>query len=216
MSESAGRAWQLMRSGRRLDILSPSPMDIEIGDIALGLSRVSRWNGQTVGEHGYSVAQHSIMVAELVATDNPALPQKCLLAALLHDAPEFVTSDLITPFKNAVGDAYRQLEDRVAQAVHLAFNLPAVLPGTWQDAINQADKMAACLEAVALAGFGEEEARKITGVRRPLPSVQLEPWDGQAAKVAFLAVFADLSTGGTRCVRKWRGGEQTARLEVVG
>lgn len=216
MGEGDRRAWQLMRSGRRLDILAPSPMDIEIDDIALGLSRVSRWNGQTVGEHGYSVAQHSIMVAELVATDNHALPQKCLLAALLHDAPEYVTSDLVTPFKHAVGAAYHQIEDRVAQAVHLAFNLPAVLPASWLDAISQADRMAACLEAVSLAGFGEDEARKITGVRRSLPAIDLAPWDGMTAKIAFLAVFSDLATGGTRCIRKWRGGDHPPRLEVVG
>ncbi len=211
-----GRAWQLMRSGRRLDILSPSPVDIEIEDIALGLARIARWNGQTLGEHGYSVAQHSIMVAELVAVDDPALPVKCLLAALLHDAPEFVTSDLVTPFKNAVGDAYVRLEARVADAVHIAFGLPAVLPTTWQDAITRADRMAACLEAVALAGFDEEEARRITGVRRPLPEVDLEPWDAMTARAAYLAVFSDMASGGTRCLRKWRDGNRRPRLEVVG
>ncbi len=215
MAEMGGRAWQRMLSGRRLDILAPSPLDIEIEDIALGLARIARWNGQTIGEHGYSVAQHSVMVAELVATDNPALPVKCLLAALLHDAPEYVTSDLVSPFKTAVGDAYCALEARVAQAVHLAFSLPAVLPVTWQDAIDQADRMAACLEATALAGFTEAEARQITGVRRQLPDVVLEPWECSTAKSAFLSVFGDLAAGGARCIQKWRSGAVRPRLEIV-
>ena len=215
MAETGGRAWQRMLSGRRLDILAPSPLDIEIEDIALGLARIARWNGQTIGKHGYSVAQHSIMVAELVATDYPSMPVKCLLAALLHDAPEYVTSDLVSPFKAAVGDAYCALESRVAQAVHLAFSLPAVLPGTWQDAIDQADRMAACLEATALAGFTEAEARQITGVRRQLPNVVLEPWECSAAKSAFLSVFGDLAAGGARCLQKWRSGAVRPRLEIV-
>lgn len=208
-----------MLSGRRLDILSPSPFDIEIEDIALGLSRVVRWNGQTIGEHGYSVVQHSIMVAELVATDNPGIQVKCVLAALLHDAPEYVTADLVTPFKAAVGDAYRELEERVALAVHAAFKLPAILPVTWQDAIASADKMAAYIEAVQLAGFDEAEARQITGVRRQMPDVSIEAWDGATARRAFLAVYEDLAAGGERCLDRWASPrtavQKTLRLKVV-
>ncbi len=151
------RAWQRMLSGRRLNIIDPSPLDIEIEDIALGLSRVARWNGQTIGEHGYSVAQHSILVAELTAAEAPAAPVQCLLAALLHDAPEYVTSDLVTPLKHAVGASYTDIEERMARAVHTAFGLPAVLPREWRDAIDRADKLAAFVEAVHLAGFSEAD-----------------------------------------------------------
>jgi 5'-deoxynucleotidase YfbR-like HD superfamily hydrolase len=206
------RAWQRMLSGRRLDILSPSPLDIEIEDIALGLSRIARWNGQTIGEHGYSVAQHSILVAELVAYDSPKLPAKGVLAALLHDAPEYVTADLVTPFKSAVGDAYRALEERVAKAVHLAFKLPPTLPSPWADAINAADKLAACIEATRLAGFSESEAKQITGVRRQLPSISLEPWASKDARCHFIKVYDDLASGGEKCLQKWRGKQLSCKV----
>ena len=166
MTSSEPRAWQRMLSGRRLDLLAPSPMDISIDDIALGLSRVCRWNGQTVGECGYSVAQHSVLVTELVADENANISSKCLLAALLHDAPEYVTSDLITPFKNAIGGSYRQVENAISNAVNLAFGLPGDLPDEWNKAIKSADKLAAFIEAIYVAGFSEAEARSIFGFRR--------------------------------------------------
>ena len=193
-----------MLSGRRLDILEPSPLDIEIEDIALGLSRVARWNGQTVGEHGYSVAQHSILVTELVAGTRPGVPVSCLLAALLHDAPEYVTSDLVTPFKDAVGETYRRLETRMATAVHVAFGLPAELPNDWRRAIDRADHLAAYIEAVELAGFSVEEARAVFGLHRAPPDVDLEPWDAGTARRAYLEVFTDLRSGGARCLRRWQ------------
>lgn len=206
MGEIGGRAWQRMLSGRRLDILAPSPLDIEIDDIALGLSRLNRWNGQTQGEHGYSVAQHSVFVAELVAAETPTAPVPCLLAALLHDGPEFVTSDLITPFKRAVGQSYFELEAGMARAIHTAFGLPAILPAEWKTAIDQADRLAAYIEAVHLAGFDEVEARQVFGFRRAAPDVELEAWPASVAKDRFLAVFQDLSTGGAKCVNRWRVG----------
>ena len=159
------RAWQRMLSGRCLDILAPSPLDIEIEDIALGLARIARWNGQTIGEHGYSVAQHSIFVAELAAVEDPDVPPQCLLAALLHDAPEYVCSDLVTPLKRAVGASYTEIEQRMTTAVHMAFNLPASLPPDWRLAIDRADRFAAFIEAVRLAGFPEKEARQQFGFR---------------------------------------------------
>ena len=151
------RAWQRMLSGRRLDILDPSPPDIEIDDIALGLSRVARWNGQTVGDYGFSVAQHAVLVVDLMWQRNPTLPNSVVLAGLLHDAPEYVTSDLITPFKQAIGSAYVDIEGKMTQAVHLAFGLPAILPDEWTTEIKQADHTSAFLEAVQLAGFEEAD-----------------------------------------------------------
>ena len=187
-----GRAWQRMLSGRRLNIVDPSPLDIEITDIALSLSRVARWNGQTIGDHGFSVAQHSVLVAELMAAAAPVIDTRCMLAGLLHDAPEYVCSDLVTPFKNAIGGGYRELEDRMARAVYVAFGLPAELPAEWADAVVQADRLAAHIEAVQLAGFTEAEAKKLFAVKRNVPRATLTAWPAVQANEVFLDTFADL------------------------
>ena len=159
------RAWQRMLSGRKLDILSPSPFDIEIEDIALGLSRVTRWNGQTTGKYPYSVAQHSLLVEELFNIQYPDLDKKWNLAALLHDAPEYVIGDLITPFKYALNNSYRFVEDNLMKAIYLRFGLPALLPRHIESKIKKIDKSLAWFEAVDLAGYNEKEASKI--IKKP-------------------------------------------------
>ena len=159
------RAWQRMLSGRKLDILSPSPFDIEIEDIALGLSRVTRWNGQTTGKYPYSVAQHSVLVEELFNIEYPNLDKKWNLAALLHDAPEYVIGDLITPFKYALNNSYRFVEDNLMKAIYLRFGLPALLPRHIESKIKKIDKSLAWFEAVDLAGYNEKEASKI--IKKP-------------------------------------------------
>ena len=159
------RAWQRMLSGRKLDILSPSPFDIEIEDIALGLSRVTRWNGQTTGKYPYSVAQHSVLVEELFNIEYPDLDKKWNLAALLHDAPEYVIGDLITPFKYALNNSYRLVEDNLMKAIYLRFGLPALLPRQIESKIKKIDKSLAWFEAVDLAGYKEKEASKI--IKKP-------------------------------------------------
>jgi uncharacterized protein len=157
------RAWQRMLSGRRLDLLDPTPMDIEIEDIAHGLAFVARWNGQTRGDWPYSVAEHSLLVEEIFGRQSPALAARWRLAALLHDAPEYVIGDMISPVKAAVGPAYGELDARLASAVHLRFGLPAVLPTPIKKAIKAADKVSAWLEAVQIAGFTEAEADQFFG-----------------------------------------------------
>ena len=157
----AERAWQRMLSGRRLDILNPSPLDIEIKDIAHGLARVSRWNGQTRGKHSFSVAQHSVMVERLVRANAPKLDQKWYLAALLHDSPEYVIGDMITPFKHALGGVYRDIETGLDHAINIRFGLPVTIPDHVKRTIKRADRMAAWLEATQLAGFSQKEAAKI-------------------------------------------------------
>jgi len=159
------RAWQRMLSGRKLDILSPSPFDIEIEDIALGLSRVTRWNGQTTGKYPYSVAQHSLLVEGLFNIEYPELDKKWNLAALLHDAPEYVIGDLITPFKYALNNSYRFVEDNLMKAIYLRFGLPALLPRHIESKIKKIDKSLAWFEAVDLAGYKEKEASKI--IKKP-------------------------------------------------
>ncbi|MFC3182246.1 hypothetical protein [Cypionkella sinensis] len=156
------RAWQRMLSGRRLDLLDPTPMDIEIEDIAHGLAFVARWNGQTRGDFAYSVAEHSLLVEQIYARQNPA-NVRWQLAALLHDAPEYVIGDMISPVKSAVGPNYGELDLRLTAAVHLRFGLPAVLPVLVKKAIKAADKISAWLEAVQIAGFSESEADKLFG-----------------------------------------------------
>lgn len=154
------RAWQKMLSGRRLDLLDPTPVDIEIEDIAHGLSFVARWNGQTIGEFPYSVAEHSLLVERLYSAMTPKAPPKWRLAALLHDAPEYVIGDMISPVKAAVGDAYGDLERRLGAAVHVRFGLPAEVPVRTAAAIKRADQASAWLEATRIAGFSEREADK--------------------------------------------------------
>ncbi len=157
------RAWQRMLSGRRLDLLDPTPMDIEIEDIAHGLAFVARWNGQTKGDYPYSVAEHSLLVEEIYGLLFPASPAKWRLAALLHDAPEYVIGDMISPVKAAVGPGYGALDDRLAAAVHIRFGLPAQIPAAIKKQIKKADKISAWLEATQIAGFTEAEADKFFG-----------------------------------------------------
>ena len=144
------RAWQRMLSGRRLNILEPSPLDIEIDDIAHGLSRLARWNGQTRGKYTFSVAQHSILVEKIMHINFSKLPNYWRLACLLHDGPEYVTSDLITPLKSALGSEYRNIEENLQKAIHIRFGLPAILPEEISRSIKLADKMAAWIEACLL------------------------------------------------------------------
>lgn len=163
------RAWQRMLSGRRLDLLDPTPMDIEIEDIAHGLAFVARWNGQTRGDYPYSVAEHSLLVEKLYRRIDTSAPPSRRLAALLHDAPEYVIGDMISPVKTAVGPGYGALDDRLAAAIHLRFGLPATLPVRIKQRIKRADRISAWLEAVQIAGFSEVEANRFFG--RPDPGL---------------------------------------------
>jgi 5'-deoxynucleotidase YfbR-like HD superfamily hydrolase len=150
-----------MLSGRRLDLLDPTPMDIEIEDIAHGLAFVARWNGQTRGDHAYSVAEHSLLVETLFSRMAPGIAPKWQLAALLHDAPEYVIGDMISPVKSAVGPGYEELDARLSAAIHIRFGLPAMIPAAIKKQIKQADRISAWMEAVAIAGFTEGEADKL-------------------------------------------------------
>jgi len=163
------RAWQRMLSGRRLDLLDPSPLDIEIEDIAHGLAFVARWNGQTRGDYAYSVAEHSLLVEQIFGKMHPRTDAKWRLAALLHDAPEYVIGDMISPVKAAVGPDYGHLDDRLTAAIHIRFGLPAVIPALIKKQIKKADIISAWLEATQIAGFAENEADKLFG--RPNASV---------------------------------------------
>ena len=188
------RAWQRMLSGRRLDLLDPSPLDIEIEDIAHGLARVARWNGQTFGDHAFSVAQHSLVVEHIFRLMEPdAKPHQCLIA-LLHDAPEYVIGDMISPFKAMVGGDYKVVEKRLQRAIHLRFSLVAEPSASLTAKIKKADTVAAYFEATKLAGFEDVEASRIFGRPRGFSAdmLALEPQAATAAQAAFLERFAAL------------------------
>jgi 5'-deoxynucleotidase YfbR-like HD superfamily hydrolase len=191
------RAWQRMLSGRRLDLLDPSPLDVEIEDIAHGLARVARWNGQTRGGHIFSVAQHTLLVEAIARRLVPNLDPRLRLAVLLHDAPEYVIGDMISPFKAVIGDAYKAVEARLLAAIHQRFGLPVERSADVQRLIKAADRAAAYLEATRLAGFDTAEARRFFGKPLALPaSVErdyLTPWPAAQAEARYLERFAELS-----------------------
>jgi 5'-deoxynucleotidase YfbR-like HD superfamily hydrolase len=185
-----------MLSGRRLDLIDPSPLDIEIADIAHGLARVARWNGQTSGAHIFSVAQHTLLVEAVMRAERPRIEEKLRLAALLHDAPEYVIGDMISPFKAVLGGDYKVVEKRLLSAIHIRFGLPAELSANITQQIKNADRGAAYLEATMLAGFSESEARRLFGRDPGLPeSVRedyLTPWNAAKAEKRFLTRFNSL------------------------
>jgi 5'-deoxynucleotidase YfbR-like HD superfamily hydrolase len=190
------RAWQRMLSGRRLDLLDPSALDIEIEDIAHGLARVARWNGQTSGAHIFSVAQHCLLVEALARAKTPRLDRGRRLAVLLHDAPEYVIGDMISPFKAVIGDAYKAVELRLLTAIHRRFGLQPKSPPELVDLIKTADRQAAFLEATRLAGFAVTEARRFFG-RPPKISTAIEreylkPWPAETAEARYLERFEKL------------------------
>lgn len=192
------RAWQRMLSGRRLDLLDPSPLDVEIGDIAHGLARVARWNGQTAGPHVFSVAQHSLLVEAIGGALDPRLGACERLELLLHDAPEYVIGDIISPLKNAIGDAYRSVERRLLAAIRQRFGLAAPTPALAR-LVKRADRIAAAIEATRLAGFSSAEADGIFGCPPALPpEIQAEierliaGWPTAEAERCYLTRFAAL------------------------
>lgn len=186
------RAWQRMLSGRRLDLLDPSPFDVEIEDIAQGLARVARWNGQTLGDHAFSVAEHSVIVEALCGRLEPSWPARWRLAALLHDAPEYVIGDMISPFKAALGYDYKAFEARLEAAIHMRYGLPPVLPAEIKATIKRADRICAFFEATRIAGFTVEEARSFFGRPPTGVNVEIEPRPAREAQIAFTERFNTL------------------------
>ena len=196
-AQAKPRAWQRMLSGRRLDLLDPSPLDVEIEDIAHGLARVARWNGQTIGAHIFSVAQHTLLVDEVARRRQGEPDRRLALALMLHDAPEYVIGDMITPFKAVIGDTYKVVEKRLLAAIHRRFGLAPELPADVTKVIKSADRGAAFLEATQLAGFSITEARRFFGPRPVLPATverdYMTPWTATTAEQRFLARFSKIA-----------------------
>ena len=191
--KNAPRAWQRLLSGRRLDLLDPSPFDIEIEDIAHGLARVARWNGQTIGEHAFSVAQHSVVVEEIAAHIKPGLDPKWRLAALLHDASEYVIGDMISPFKAALGAGYKEFEAKLEGAIHVRYGLPPKTPQTIKALIKKADKACAFFEATQLAGFTRKEALGFFGSPPDGYDLLIEPQPATVAQARYLERYRVLA-----------------------
>jgi 5'-deoxynucleotidase YfbR-like HD superfamily hydrolase len=196
---TSARAWQRMLSGRRLDLLDPSPVDVELSDIAHGLARVARWNGQTHGEHAFSVAQHSLVVEQVFRLQNPDCTAEACQMALLHDAPEYVIGDMISPFKAVVGGGYKAVELRLEAAIHLRFSLPAHPSAGLKTLIKKADSVSAYFEATQLAGFSEPEARKFFGQPRGVTAdmIAIRPLATAEAQARFCERFT--------AIEAWRG-----------
>ncbi len=190
-ADANNRAWQRMLSGRRLDLLEPSPLDVEIDDIAHGLARVARWNGQTHGEHAFSVAQHSVIVWQIFCELFPKSTPDDELVALLHDGPEYVIGDMISPFKAVLGGEYEGVENRLQEAIHLRYSLPAKTPKALKANIKKADSISAYFEATELAGFAQAEARKFFGTPRGFTAEALgmKPLSASASQKLFLDAF---------------------------
>ena len=190
------RAWQRMLSGRRLDLLEPSPLDVEIEDIAQGLSRVARWNGQTKGEFAFSVAQHSLLVLDIHTRLDEALSPSDQMICLLHDAPEYVVGDMISPFKAVVGGDYKSVENRLLEAIHLRFSLPVSVPARLKKAVKKADTIAAFYEATFLARFSAAEAQKYFGRPQGISpdGLPLAPMPAKIAEREFLKRFQKLES----------------------
>jgi len=185
----ARRVWQRMLSGRRLDLMDPSPLDIEIGDIAHGLARVARWNGQTRGGHAFSVAQHSVLVEALVRDIWPEATPADLMGALLHDAPEYVIGDMISPFKAVLGGDYKEIEARLAAAIRLRFGLKPQMSAAAHAKIKLADQASAFFEATRLAGFDTDEALDLFGSPPPGADPDMSPLSATEAQDLFLRRF---------------------------
>ncbi len=204
MADKAGsppRAWQRMLSGRRLDLLDPSPLDVEISDIAHGLARVARWNGQTIGDHAFSVAQHCLVVEDIAGLLEPELTACQRLVVLLHDAPEYVIGDMISPFKAVMGGDYKTVEKRLADAIHRRFGLEKYDTERLKKLAKKADIISAYFEAVELAGFTADEAKRIFGVPRGIgrqtpagPQLGLDPLPTVSAEAAFITRFQQLES----------------------
>jgi 5'-deoxynucleotidase YfbR-like HD superfamily hydrolase len=196
--DASTRVWQRMLSGRRLDLLDPSPLDIDVADIAHGLARVARWNGQTRGAHIFSVAQHTLLVEAVMREQTPRVDIRLRLAALLHDAPEYVIGDMISPFKAVLGGDYKAVEKRLLAAIHIRFGLPPVLAEEITRQIKDADRGAAYLEATELAGFAQTEAKRLfgrdPGLSQAARADYLIPWSAAKAEKRFLARFKTVTS----------------------
>jgi len=113
-------------SGKLVHLVNPDPETIDLSDIAQSLSKLSRYNGHTITDHGYSVAQHSVWVATAMTHfDNHAIADDAFKAALLHDAHEAYTGDIVKPLKQFMDPLIAELQNNLDAVI---FDALRVLP----------------------------------------------------------------------------------------
>jgi uncharacterized protein len=207
------RAWVRLPSGKRLDLLNPTPFDWEDEDLALGLARTYRWGGHSAWPLPLSVAQHSLLVLALHRRRaHSAANAPAELRELLHDADEGLLGfDCLSPVKPILGQAYRTLTERLEKAIALRYGLP---PWTAAEkkAHKQADQLAAASEAVHVAGWAESEVRRTLRIsfaalsNDPLREIYggnaWEPWAPPLAAERFLAELGRLVAAPSNALAK--------------
>ena len=203
-ASAPARAWVRLYSGKRLDLLNPTPFDWEDSDLAIGLARTYRWGGHSAWELPLSVAQHSLLVLALRRLWFPGVDDpRADLRELLHDADEGLLGfDCISVVKPFLGQAYRKLAESLEAAVALRYRL-----APWTEADKKphkrADRVAAASEAVHVVGWTRKEVRATLGIAHqpltfdPLTAIYggtaWEPWAPTLAAERFLRQLHDLS-----------------------
>lgn len=170
-------------SGRRFNPLAPDAADVEIGDIARALSHQCRFGGHC--RVFYSVAQHSCLVADLVAERGG--PAVAVLWALLHDASEAYLVDLPHPLKHRseLGRLYADAEARLQAAICERFDLPLEPPAL----LKEVDRALLATERRAVAHVAWEWP-ELNGVQ-PL-ELAIDPWLPERAREEFLTRYERL------------------------
>ncbi len=195
------RAFVLLKSRRRLDLLNPDPQAWTDDDLAAGLSRTMRWGGASQWPHPLSVAQHSLTVLAIREAEGPLTAQEGL-RELLHDATEFMLGwDCIAPLKAQLGEPFRQLQARLQAAIDARYQLPSWTAEAYAKH-KQADRLAAASEAFHVVGWSRNDMVQALGIEiRPLLDDPLppngfapwEPWPPRAAKHLFIERFHELA-----------------------
>jgi hypothetical protein len=203
MDGTDARAWVRLPSGRRLDLLAPTPFDWTDEDLAIGLSRTFRWGGHSVWPAPLSVAQHSLAVLALRRAARPAATRIGLRRELLHDAEEGLTNfDCISPLKPFLGAGFLALQQRLSAAVATRYALPA-----WEEEERRLHKKLdiamAAAEAVHVAGWSRAEVRATLGIRAAVMAADplqaefggtpWEPWAPEVAAQRFLDALRRLA-----------------------
>jgi uncharacterized protein len=196
------RAWVLLPSGKRLDLLDPTPFDWEDADLGLGLARTYRWGGHSAWPLPLSVAQHSLTVLAIRRQGREQLDPAGELRELLHDADEGLLGfDAISPLKPFLGEGFAALVERLQQAIWRRYGL---LAWTAEEhaAHKRADRLAAASEAVHVGGWSVAETRGSLGIaikplqRDPTPrpggTEPWEPWQPAVAAERFLSELTRL------------------------
>lgn len=197
MNHDNVRAWVRLPSGKRLDLLNPTPFDWDDEDLAIGLARTYRWGGHSAWPLPLSVAQHSLTVLALRRNAEPTgLAAHAELRELLHDADEGLLGfDPLSVIKPFLGDGFHELAGRLQNVVFQRYGIQYWNPAE-KEAHKHADRVAAASEAVHVAGWSADEVKQVLKISfRPVKTDPLiviyggtpwEPWAPDVAAERFL------------------------------